>query len=485
MTVDSPRFQIISTGLWVKNSVVRIPFRYGSACLTRCPQAILRIDMHVNNATVSGFSGDCLPPSWFDKSAEKSYQTQIADMISVIETACELSEEIEASTFWPFWQEMYAAVMNEGAQRGLPDLVASFAVALVERAIIDGICRATGMSFFDAMKLNALGINAGDVHDVLANYQPGDWLPATQEKRIAVRHTIGLGDPLTKNDVGDDEVINDGRPETLEEYLTQSNVRYLKVKVSNNLDIDIERLKKIAKLAGQAHGSNYSATLDGNEQYESAGELGGLFDGIREEPELATFWENVLLVEQPFKRSVALSVDVCDRLGELTSKKIIIDESDGRLESYANASKLGYRGVSSKACKGAIKSILNAGLVFLQNSDAPDSAVMTGEDLCCVGMVSLQQDLALVGTLGLKHVEKNGHHYHPGLTYLGSQAKTAYDYHEDLYCKIGDVVSPRIEDGCFNMESLGCAGFGMERMHTLDGFVKSGEWEYESLGITE
>ena len=485
MTIENPRFQILSSGLWVKNSVVRIPFRYGSACLTRCPQAILRIDMQVDNATVSGFSGACLPPSWFAKTPEKSYQTQIGDMISVIDTACGLSEEIEANTFWPFWQEMYAEVMNEGLRRGLPDLVARFAVALVERAVIDGICRATGMSFFDAMKLNILGINPGDVHDVLANYQPGDWLPASQEKKIAVRHTIGLGDPLTKSELGDDDILGDGRPETLEEYLTQSNVRYLKVKVSNNLTTDLERLKKIAKLAEQAHGSEYSATLDGNEQYEDTAELAALFEGIRQEPDLSTFWENVLLVEQPFKRSVALSAEVCERLGELTNKKIIIDESDGRMESYAMASQLGYRGVSSKACKGAIKSILNAGLVFLQNMDVPNSAVMTGEDLCCVGMVSLQQDLALVGTLGLKHVEKNGHHYHPGLTYLGSQAKTAYDYHDDLYCKIDEVVSPRIEDGCFRMESLGCAGFGMERMHTLDGFVKSEQWEYESLGITE
>ena len=65
---------------------------------------------------------------------------------------------------------------------------------------------------------------------------------------------------------------------------------------------------------------------------------------------------------------------------------MIIDESDGTLD--ATRAIGGYRGVSSKNCKGAIKSLLNAGLTWLANdrgrrSDFP----MTGEDLCRVGVV--------------------------------------------------------------------------------------------------
>ena len=43
---------------------------------------------------------------------------------------------------------------------------------------------------------------------------------------------------------------------------------------------------------------------------------------------------------------------------------------------------------------------------------------MTGEDLTCLGVVPVQADLALVATLGLAHVERNAHHYYPGLSYL-------------------------------------------------------------------
>ena len=107
---------------------------------------------------------------------------------------------------------------------------------------------------------------------------------------------------------------------------------------------------------------------------------------------------------------------------------MIIDESDGELDSYRRALELGYRGVSSKNCKGPIKSLLNAGLTWVRNQQASDANyyyLMTGEDLCSVGVVPVQSDLCLAATLGLDHVERNGHHYHPGLSYLPEGAAAA------------------------------------------------------------
>jgi len=39
---------------------------------------------------------------------------------------------------------------------------------------------------------------------------------------------------------------------------------------------------------------------------------------------------------------------------------VIIDESDGTLDAFPQARRLGYTGVSSKTCKGFYKSIVNA-----------------------------------------------------------------------------------------------------------------------------
>ena len=35
MGVQAPTIEILDAGLWIRNSEVRIPFRYGKACLTK------------------------------------------------------------------------------------------------------------------------------------------------------------------------------------------------------------------------------------------------------------------------------------------------------------------------------------------------------------------------------------------------------------------------------------------------------------------
>ena len=41
-------------------------------------------------------------------------------------------------------------------------------------------------------------------------------------------------------------------------------------------------------------------------------------------------------------------------------KPVIIDESDDSLDAFPRAKALGYRGVSSKTCKGIYKLLINA-----------------------------------------------------------------------------------------------------------------------------
>ena len=40
--------------------------------------------------------------------------------------------------------------------------------------------------------------------------------------------------------------------------------------------------------------------------------------------------------------------------------RVDLDESDGELDSFVQARKRGYAGISSKTCKGIYKSLLNA-----------------------------------------------------------------------------------------------------------------------------
>ena len=111
---------------------------------------------------------------------------------------------------------------------------------------------------------------------------------------------------------------------------------------------------------------------------------------------------------------------------------------------------------------------------------------MTGEDLCTVGIVPVQSDLCLVATLGLEHVERNGHHYHPGISYLPKpQQQQALAAHGDLYAQRQGIIGPAVRDGRFEIDSLQCNGFGFDVTPDMDAMTPADEWQFESLGLEE
>ncbi len=484
------KFSLKQTQLGLRNSVTRIPFRYGKACLTACPQAVLGATIDVGGRTVQGFSGDCLPPGWFDKTPSKDFAAQIDDMLAVIALAEKVFREEAASPveLFPAWSIAHERIHSRAAEWGCGRLLASFGASMVERAIIDALARAANLSFADAVRNNIYAIAAGEIHGELAGLQPRDWLPPEPLRSVFVRHTVGLGDPLTVGDIPPDERLDDGFPQALEEYVERTGTRYFKVKVSNSLDHDLGRLGKFAEIVERHLGDDYRITLDGNEQYKTAAEFDALIDALESRETLATLWRNTLAIEQPLERSVALDAAQTRGIRDLASRKpVIIDESDGELDSYCRAIELGYRGASSKNCKGTLKSLLNAGLTWLRNDRGRrDDFLMTGEDLCSVGIIPVQADLCLAATLGLEHVERNGHHYHPGLTYLPESQRTAVlGAHPDFYTQQHGRISPHVQDGRFQIGSLQCVGFGFAVEPDFATMQSPDDWRFESLGKTD
>ena len=474
--------------LGLRNSTVRIPFRYANTCLTRCPQAVMQIAVEIDGKQQVGFSGDCLPPGWFDKSPDKTFETQIADMLAVIaEATAEFSRSMRKPvTLFEGWKPVYDHVHAWAEARGLPPLVAAFGISFGERALMDAIARHASVGFGAAVRAGLYGIVPGEIHESLQGMAVADWLPGEPARSIFARHTIGLSDPLTAADIPAGERLEDGFPQALEEYVRDNGICYLKVKVANDPDADLERIRTIAEIVERYRGSDYRVTLDGNEQYKQPGELERLIESIRSRSELASFWDNILVVEQPLDRRIALEPDQTEGVRELGKvKPVVIDESDGRLDSYVSAMACGYRGVSSKNCKGPIKSLLNAGLVWQGNQEkGPGHYVMTGEDLCAVGVIPVQSDLCLVATLGLEHVERNGHHFHPGLSYLSNnQQKAAIERHPDLYAECAGRVAPAVRDGKLEIGSLQCDGFGFSVLPEWEDYVPVSKWEFSSLGL--
>jgi hypothetical protein len=144
--------------------------------------------------------------------------------------------------------------------------------------------------------------------------------------------------------------------------------------------------------------------------------------------------------------------------------------------------------VSTKNCKGIMKSFLNRSLVERRNAGRPEPArlFMSAEDLTNVPVVPVQQDLATVRALGIAHVERNGHHYVRGLAHCSPRERaSAVRRHGDLYT--GDELQAwlRIENGRLRVGSLATPGYGVAFAPDLEAMIPLERWTFESLEAGE
>ncbi len=435
---------------------MRLAFRFGVITVTDATQAVIRARISLpDGRTSQGVAAEALAAKWFEKSPEFTDAQNLDQLRQSLDLAIELYRAQGFDNAFDLFAGTYAEQHRRGAGLGLNPLVASYGPALLDRAILDALGRAADKSFAAMIADNMPGIRSTsltpDIDDAalgafLAGLRPG--------KSIEVRHTVGLVDPLTAADRPASERVDDGLPETLEEVVSCYRGRYYKLKVAGDISADLERLGRIAAVLEAA--GDYRVTLDGNEQYDDVEGIVELWRKVEEAPTLARLARSTLFIEQPIKRSVALSRSV-EPLARL--RPVIIDESDGELSSFPKALKLGYAGVSSKNCKGFYKSILNAARVASLGA----GHFMSAEDLTTWPGVSVQQDLALVSLLGLGHVERNAHHFIDGMSFAPDAEQKAFvAAHPDLYEKqAGKPARLKVRDGRLALGSLDVPGFAV------------------------
>jgi len=272
-------------------------------------------------------------------------------------------------------------------------------------------------------------------------------------RRIHARHTVGLVDPITAADQA--ERVGDGLPETLEEVAGTYRHTYWKLKVAGDIAADVDRLCRIAAVLDRLHG--YHASLDGNEQYADAEGAAALWRAMIAEPRLQRLCASILYIEQPVKRARALETGMA---ALAAARPVIIDESDGALGAFVQAKGLGYAGVSSKACKGIWRSLVNLARCRAWNHEGA-AYFMSGEDLTTLAGVCVQQDLALVALLGLAHVERNGHHFVDGFAGRPrAEAVRFMEAHPDLYADTSRGPRLAIREGMLELGSLDVPGLG-------------------------
>jgi len=440
----------------------RMPFRYGIATMTEVPHVFLRLTFDIDGTPATGVSADHLPPKWFTKDPKRALDEEIEEMLLVLRTAVVNARQLSAATPFAFWRELYAAQAAWGVTNKIPPLLAQFGVTLVERALIDAFCRHTKTTLATALHENTFGIELGDIHASLAGTAPADWLPAQPPVRVFARHTVGLSDALTDEEIPADEKVADGLPQSLVACIRFYGMRHFKLKINGESARDQQRLAQMAKIFAAECGDDYAFSLDGNESFHEVSAFKDYVTNLRANVGDDAFWSKLLFIEQPWHRSVALS----PAIGELAAAwpdrpPIIIDESDAEITSLPTALSLGYAGTSHKNCKGVFKGAANACLLAQRRSRG-ETSMMSGEDLSNVAPVAVLQDLAAQACFGITSVERNGHHYFAGLAqFPAALQQHMLTHHADLFVKT-DAGWPRlnVDHGHLELGSVLVAPFG-------------------------
>lgn len=452
MSGAAPSLRVRDIGLGVRPVRLRLPFRFGAVTLSACPQLYVRATVDVaGRGSAQGWSAEMMVPKWFDKRAERSQADNVRDLAASVERARDAYVGDAPATPFGLHARHYRTLMHAGAAAGATELSSAYGQAVIDRAVLDAACRALGVSFFDAAQMNLFGLGDDAALPDLRGFDWSSWLAArTPLRTVAARHTVGMLDVLDRDTNGDD-----GLPISLPAVIARYRPRWFKIKLGGEPVADLERLGAVLDvLDREAPGHRY--TLDGNEQYGDPAALAELFARLAHLPDARR--AALAYVEQPMPRERSLEGPVGTHAAPL-----LMDEADGRLDSFVRAAPLGWHGVSSKACKGLYKAIANRARCDLWNDEArrdgrPPAYFMSAEDLTCQAGLAVQQDLALVALLGLTHSERNGHHYGDGFGDAPAAEQAAFARaHPDLYA--GERPRLLIRDGDLSTASLHGAGY--------------------------
>ena len=150
----APRFRVAAIELFERDVRLRMPFRFGVVTLTASPQALARARIRLEDGReAEGAAAELLAPKWFDKDPALSNADNVDQLRASLGVAREQYLAHEARTAWAH------ASPGKG-------LVENYGPALLDRALLDALCRALGVSFYRAVQANLVGAGSFESMDL-------------------------------------------------------------------------------------------------------------------------------------------------------------------------------------------------------------------------------------------------------------------------------------------------------------------------------
>ena len=287
----------------------------------------------------------------------------------------------------------------------IPDLAIALAVSPLDIALHDAYGRLHGKNSFDCFTHEHVGADLS--HFLGEEFLGKDFSEIIAPKTaptLFLYHLVGSLDPLSKDDLN--RKIDDGLPETLEDWIRSQQLSHLKIKLTGKeLDADVGRVVEIDRIASRAFPTKqFSYSLDFNEACENEDYVIDFLERLERLNREAV--PKIHYIEQPMGRDLRLRKEVTmHRVSRL--KPVVIDESLTDLEMLRFAKQQGYSGVAVKACKGISDSIL------LSAAAKQWGMKIYIQDLTCIGG-SFMASASLASRIqGVTAVEGNGRQYCP------------------------------------------------------------------------
>jgi hypothetical protein len=172
------KFKVKEIELFERDVRLRMPFRFGIVTLTESPQAFAKVRIVLpDGREAEGAAAELLAPKWFDKNPALSNE----DNFEQLRLALRLAREAYLgggtdTAFGHFWTHYRPQIARGGAQ-GLNPLAANYGPALIDRALLDALCRALRISFYEAVRSNAIGMWVPEARGFLDKLAPGTKSP--------------------------------------------------------------------------------------------------------------------------------------------------------------------------------------------------------------------------------------------------------------------------------------------------------------------
>jgi len=396
----------------------RTPYRFGG----RSVDATTLLNIHSTVETVDGhvaegFGSMPLGNAWSFPSKTLSYDTTLDAMKHLAQRIAKITEdykepghpiEINFVLETAYLRAAEEVTSEMRLDQPIPKLCTLVTASAVDAAVHDAFGKVHRRNCYLTYGPEFMTYDLGRyLGPEFAGKFPSQYLLRAPKPWLWCNHSVGAADPIKTSEIK--ERLNDGLPQSLEQWIVADGLTHLKIKLDgNDLDRDVARVVEINQVATSVKVPegvrSWHYSLDFNEQCP---DVEYLLDFVRHiKQQSPGCFERITFIEQPTRRDLVASPE--QYLFQVSRMKpVVMDESLTGLDALLRGRKIGYTGVALKACKGQSQSML-------MNAAAQEFKMyLTAQDLTCPGASLIQSAGIASHVPQIDTLESNGREYVP------------------------------------------------------------------------